>query len=155
MTQAQLQTYAQAIQNACGVQGVWGFIDGTHRTIATPILDQQCYYTGAKKRHGIRYQGIVTPDGLISSLCGPWLGKCGDWRMWEESDICEHLREIFPEEDDRLYLYGDPAYVPGFGIIGSFRADREGRITAEQESANVIISGQRIVVEWGFGLVTK
>ncbi|RPA78931.1 hypothetical protein BJ508DRAFT_201315, partial [Ascobolus immersus RN42] len=55
----QLKIYADAIENKCGAQMIWGFIDGTHRGVARPIHNQEDYYAGAKKEHGIRYQGIV------------------------------------------------------------------------------------------------
>ncbi|RPA77541.1 hypothetical protein BJ508DRAFT_199898, partial [Ascobolus immersus RN42] len=78
----QLRKYADAIEDKSGARNIWGFIDGTHRGIGRPVVNQEDYYAGAKKEHGIRYQGIVTPDGLISSLAGPWRGPTGDWKMW-------------------------------------------------------------------------
>ena len=41
-------------------------------------------YSGHEGYHGIKYQGLVTPDGLISSLCGPEFGPVGDWKLWKE-----------------------------------------------------------------------
>lgn len=157
LTLDKLRDYAGTIERACGVQGIWGFIDGTHRGIARPTIDQQDYYSGAKKEHGLRYQGIVTPDGLVSSLSGPWLGPLGDWTIWEASGIEDRLRDLFEPlpSAERLYVYGDPAYVPAFGIIGPFRRDGRLRLTPNEEAANVEMSRQRIVVEWAFGLATK
>ncbi|RPA86415.1 hypothetical protein BJ508DRAFT_197364, partial [Ascobolus immersus RN42] len=156
LTYDRLHKYSSAIKNACGVNGIWGFVDGTHRGIGRPVANQEDHYAGAKKEHGIRYQGIVTPDGLIS-LCGPWQGPTGDWKMWQESGIEERLRSLFEgNQRERLYLYGDPAYYPGYGIMGPFRPEgRRVALTPEQEAANIVMSGQRIVVEWGFGLVSK
>ncbi|RPA78930.1 hypothetical protein BJ508DRAFT_198805, partial [Ascobolus immersus RN42] len=99
---------------------------------------------------------------LISSLTGPWRGPTGDWKMWSDCNIQTHLRELFETQDDDgiererevLYLYGDPAYYPGYGIMGPFRPSRRG-LTSEEEAANIVMSGERIVVEWAFGLVTK
>ncbi|RPA78918.1 hypothetical protein BJ508DRAFT_241067 [Ascobolus immersus RN42] len=155
---AQLQVYADAVEDASNVRGIWGFIDGTHRGIARPVSEQQDHYAGAKKEHGIRYQGIVTPDGLVH-MAGPWLGPTGDWRMWQESGMETRLRELFKDTnpEDRLYLYGDPAYYPGYGIMGPFRAEggRNFELTKDQEAANVVMSGQRIVVEWIFGIISR
>lgn len=155
----QLRLYSKTIEHACGVQNIWGFIDGTHRGISKPTIEQRAFYAGAKKEHGLRYQGIVTPDGIIL-LQGPWLGPTGDWRIWKESGIEDFLRQLFDIEgvhsDERLYLYGDPAYHPGFGIMGPFRPEGANfTLSPEEEAANVVMSGQRIVVEWAFGLVTK
>ncbi|RPA83007.1 hypothetical protein BJ508DRAFT_207579 [Ascobolus immersus RN42] len=158
----QLHAYAEAIQETCGVSGIWGFVDGTHRGISRPGTNQEDHYAGAKKEHGIRYQGIVTPDGIIS-LCGPWLGPTGDWKMWQESGIEDELRKLFEGEDStgndasqRLYLYGDPAYYPGYGIMGPFRPGGVNmELTPDEEAANIVMSGQRIAVEWAFGLISK
>lgn len=124
----------------------------THRGIQRPRphLDQRWYFAGEKKEHGIRFQGILTPDGILH-LHGPYRGPTGDWRMWENCGMEARLRNLFPTPEDRLYLYGDPAYCPAFGIMGPFR----GNITPAQEAANIVMSGQRITVEWAFGLVLK
>lgn len=61
-----------------------------------------------------RFQSIVTPDGLISSISGPIIGSRGDWILWRQSNIEDELRRIFEEagvsEESRPFLYGDPAY---------------------------------------------
>ena len=147
----QLNTYVQAIDDTVGESTqTWGFIDGTVRPVARPTEEQQRYYSGHKGYHGIKYQSIVTPDGLISSLYGPELGPKGDWKVWQESEIEERLRHIFTGSNNVLYLYGDPAYAPSYGIRGPYRAGRLG-LTPEQEAFNVVMSKYRIVVEWGFG----
>ena len=71
LTIAQLRTYALQIENAGGPEGIWGFIDGTIRGISRPVKRQEDYYTGYKKGHGIKFQAIMIPDGLISHLSGP------------------------------------------------------------------------------------
>lgn len=79
--------------------------------------------------------------------------------MWSECGVDKHLRALFQEEENNkkevLYLYGDPAYYPGYGIMGPFRPTLTRDLTAEEEAANILMSGERIVVEWAFGLVTK
>ena len=104
------------------------------RPIACPEVYQELYYSGHKGYHGIKFQSIVTPDGLISSLYGPIFGPVGDWRMWKDCGIVDILRGLFtPHVDvgvganvginrdmDILYLYGDPAYTLSYGIIGPF-----------------------------------
>jgi len=74
----QLEEYSNAIARKGGVDGIWGFIDGTMRAICQPVENQRLYYTGYKRFHAVKYQTILTPDGLISSLAGPYLGKEGD-----------------------------------------------------------------------------
>lgn len=136
-----------------GVYADLGFIDGTVRPIAQPIDEQQQYYSGHKGYHGIKYQSIVTPDGLISSLYGPELSPKGDWKLWQESGLEQILRQIFTgqgnaaeSQNEVLYLYGDPAYAPSYGIRGPYRAGRTG-LLPEQEAFNVVMSKYRIVVQ--------
>jgi hypothetical protein len=71
----QLKEYSNAIARKGGVDGIWGFIDGTMGAICRPMENQKLYYTGYKRLHAVKYQAILTPDGLISSLAGPYLGR--------------------------------------------------------------------------------
>src|SRR5207248_10731308 len=64
-----LQTYARAVSAKGGPSTVFGFVDGTIRGISRPGgagMDQNIFYTGYKKMHALKYQGVATPDGLIS-----------------------------------------------------------------------------------------
>ena len=36
----------------------------------------------------------MTPDGLMSSLHGPYTGPTADWAMWNESGLDSKLRGI-------------------------------------------------------------
>ena len=150
-----LRRYVQAIDETVGVSTeTWGFIDGTVRPIARPLEEQQRYYLGHKGYHGIKYQSIVTPDGLISSLYGPELGPKGDWKLWQESGVEQILRNLLKDVEDGevLTLYGDPAYAPSYGIQAPYCAGRVG-LMPEQEAFNVTMSKYRIEVEWGFANV--
>ena len=150
----QLKAYVKAIDETAATSDslqIWGFIDGTVRPIARPTSEQQLYYSGHKGYHGMKFQSIVTPDGLISSLYGPEMGPKGDWKLWEESGIEFILRGMFDERT--LYLYGDPAYAPNYGILGPYRATGRHPLTSYQQAMNVKMSSYRIVVEWGFGNV--
>ena len=65
-----IPNYAHLVGQKCGnlVQHVWGFIDGT---TCRPLYHQRLLYSGHKRRHGIKFQLVVTPDGLIALLYGP------------------------------------------------------------------------------------
>ena len=90
-----LRKYAKAIARKLGAGPplFWGFIDGTFRGICRPEQDQGLLYSGYKKEHGIKWQGIVTPDGILT-LQGPWLGKVNDWKMYEESGVQARMRQV-------------------------------------------------------------
>lgn len=75
-------------------------------------LNQKKFYSGHKRKHGFKFQGVVTPDSLISSSMGPFIGKTNDWKMVKDLGLTHHLRELNTDVplDQHLYLYGDPAY---------------------------------------------
>lgn len=153
-----MQTYAKAIHDVGGPETVWSFLDGTFRPFARPGVGQRMFYSGHKKRHGIKYQGLVTPDGLISALDGPFYGKIGDWRMWINSGIRDKLRALLGHFSlaDRPVIYGDAAYkMGGFGIIGAFTAKMNQPLTQEERQFNRIMSSFRIAVEHSFGRVVN
>ena len=39
--------------------------------IVRPEVNQGLSYIGYKKSHGLKFQGIVTPNGLLASFVGP------------------------------------------------------------------------------------
>ena len=97
----------------------------------------------------------MTPDGLMSSLHGPYTGPTGDWAMWNDSGLDLKLRGIMGLQS-RYYLYGDLAYWPAFGIMGPHRQqDPAVPFSRAEESANLVMSSARIAVEWGFALNIK
>ena len=49
----------------------FGFVDGTVRPISRPECNQRIVYIGHKRIHVIKFQSIVTPDGMIANMFGP------------------------------------------------------------------------------------
>ena len=69
LTGERLRTYCSAI-NPPGTR-IYGFIDGTHRSICqSSTMDQKLFYSGYKNVHSIKFQMIMAPDGLIIHLAG-------------------------------------------------------------------------------------
>jgi hypothetical protein len=153
LTRETLEGYARGFEEATDIPGIWGFVDGTMRPFCRPGEDQEDFYSGFKKAHGCKFQSVVTPDGLMSSLTGPFEAPVGDWILWRESGVAEQVRAVVGDEP--LYVYGDAAYAPAFGIVGPHKDTRGQPITRQQEATNIIMSGSRIAVEWGFGMVVN
>ena len=107
-----LQIYADAIQAKGGaLQNCWGFIDGTVRPVARPGNNQRILYNGHKKCHAIKFQSVVSPNGLIANLYGPVEVKRHDSGMLAKSGLLPQLqRYSFGNGGNILCLYGDPAY---------------------------------------------
>lgn len=151
LTMQQLRRYCEAI----GEDVVWGFIDGTAIHMSRPTGEQELFYSGHKHYHAFKFQSVVTPDGLISSLAGPIaaIGTCS------ESQIEEKIGNLFEREgvmpEDRIYLYGDAAYTGSVATIGAFKRPRNGQLTEDQAWVNLVMSKKRVAVEDIFGLVQK
>ena len=133
------------------VFGVWGFIDGTLRETCRPSRFQRLAYSGHKRCHGIKFQSVVTPDGLIALLYGPIAGSRHDSFLLGQSNLIAQLRECIPMNpttDIPLYqLYGDPAYPQSGLLFGGFRNVRPG---TPEAAWNTQMSRVREAVEWLF-----
>ena len=152
-----LKSFAQAIGRLGGGDRVWGWLDGTIVKIARPEVNQGLSYTGYKKSHGLKFQGIVTPNGLLASFAGPVVAGKSDFALLQICGICEKIENLWRKngipESEELYLYGDPAYCSSSVCIGPYKQPPVGRLTPSQQLFNTQMSSCRIEVEHGFGLV--
>lgn len=147
-----IRTYERAIEaHTPGVRRIWGFIDGTLRQIARPKKRQRPSYSGHKRSHGQHYQAVVTPDGLIVSLLGPFAGSRNDITMWHESLLDGLLRPIVTHGGTVSHLYGDKAYQSLDIIMAPFHPPQ----SDAEEEYNTLLSNLRIAVEHGFGKITR
>ena len=77
-----LQNFADSVHQAgVALDNCWGFVDGTVRAISRPLENQRVVYNGHKRVHSLKYQAVVTPNGLIANLYGPVEGKRHDAGM--------------------------------------------------------------------------
>jgi nuclease HARBI1 len=147
--------YAAMIKTKIGiVDNVWGFIDGTLRKICRPTYHQRLLYSGHKRTHGIKFQSVIAPDGLIVDLFGPIEGSRHDSYMLGQSNLLPKLRALMPADGSLgpVYsLYGDPAYPQSLHLFGGFRNPLPGSPEAQW---NTLMSQVRQVVEWGFKEIT-
>ncbi|RPA89084.1 hypothetical protein L873DRAFT_1894669 [Choiromyces venosus 120613-1] len=149
LTPDRLVKYAHAIeQKGAPIGTVWGFIDGMIRGIARPTYHQCTCYNGWKRKHCLKYHGIVTPDGLISHLFGPVDGRRNDAFLWQESNLPNILeRNAYAPNGTPLQVYGDPAYSINSFILSPYQG---ARLTNDQKQWNRSMSRLRIVAEWAF-----
>ncbi|KAJ8910570.1 hypothetical protein NQ315_008955 [Exocentrus adspersus] len=107
-----MRMYAEAIVARGGlVHNCWSCIDGTARAMCRPILNQENYYSGHKRFHALKYQSVVSPDGIIINLQGPYPGRRHDAAILRESNFYEQLEQhaVFPNGHS-FVVYGDSAY---------------------------------------------
>ncbi|PGH01563.1 hypothetical protein AJ80_08998, partial [Polytolypa hystricis UAMH7299] len=116
-------------------------------------------YSGHKHYHSFKFQGIMTPDGLLSSIYSPVVGSCGDWMLFQLSLLENDIKKLFDNnnipQEERLYIYGDPAYTGSAATIGAYKKPRGHQLTAAQCQFNKDMSENRVAVEHGFGLVQQ
>jgi hypothetical protein len=62
----------------CGIFGIATFIDGTGIDIPEPCDgSQRDYLNGHSRQHEIRFQLVVTPDGILRDVSDPFVGSHG------------------------------------------------------------------------------
>ena len=65
-----LQRYSETISRKESLNNCFGFIDGTVRPISRPGNGQRIVYNGHKRVHGLKFQSIALPNGLIGNIFG-------------------------------------------------------------------------------------
>jgi len=151
LTPERLVKYAHVIeQKGAHIGTVWGFMDGTIRGIARPAYHQPTCYNGWKRKHCLKYHGIVTPDGLISHLFGPVQvdGRKNDAFLWRESNLPHILEQnAHTPNGALLQVYGDPAYSISSYILSPYQG---AQLINDHKQWNRSMSRLRIVAEWAF-----
>lgn len=146
-----LREFAHAIHNnGCPLNNCFGFIDGVLKPIARPVYNQRDVYNGKDRIHGLKYQAVTMPNGMIGNLYGPIEGRLHDSTLLRESGILDQIAPFTTENGDSLVIYGDKAYPIGNNLITPYRG--VGLEHAERYF-NLLMNSGRISVEWGFSKV--
>lgn len=122
-----------------------GFIDGTFVYTARPIHGQESLYNGWKRGHGLKFQGLSFPDGIIGSFHGPVPGRRHDEFLVLQSRIRESIRFYQVEYDMNIKIYGDQGYHQDDVILCPLALQSEG-----STEWNKLMSSLRVSVEWAF-----
>jgi DDE superfamily endonuclease len=144
--------YAERVYQKCGlVETVWGFIDGTLCKTCSPSLFQMLMYSGHKQCHGIKFQSVVTPDGLLASMYGLVSENRHESFLLSNSGLLNNLQEFMPDDAPEdiaavIYsLYGDPAYPQSIHMFGGYKNPADGSAHWNSQKSKVCE-----VAEWGF-----
>ena len=145
-----LRHFAAAIHDeGAPLENCWGFVDGTVRPLCKPDQNQRILYNGHKRVHGIKFQSVVAPNGLIASLFGPVEGRRHDSGMLADSGLLQELSQYsFAPDGTPLCVYGDPAYPLRVHLQGPFKG---ANLTPAEQQFNKAMSQVRVSVEWLFG----
>ena len=91
--------YADAITRKSGgaVTRCIGFLDGTIRQQCRPVRGQRAIFSGHKRYHGLKFQALTVPDGLIAAMFGPVEGRLHDSTMLGLSNLMFMIRTFLPD----------------------------------------------------------
>ena len=67
-----LESYAHAIDSkGSPLPNCFGFMDGRVRPICRPEQNPRIFFNGDKRVHGLKYQSVVLPNGMIANMYSP------------------------------------------------------------------------------------
>jgi nuclease HARBI1 len=117
--------------------------------ICRPGKWQKECYSGHKRTHGLKYQSIVVPNGLMANLYGPIPGRRHDSHMLNESDVLTSWHHKMSRLNPPHYcFYGDSGYPLEQNLITPYFGNR---ISQSEHEFNEVMSKLRVCVEWEFG----
>ncbi|DAZ99510.1 TPA: hypothetical protein N0F65_005382 [Lagenidium giganteum] len=129
-----------------------GFIDGTVRAICRPSRQQRFVYNGQKRKHALKYQSVITPDGIIRHLHGSVPGSRHDAYLLSLSKLADEVSGLLDGGEVQYVIYGDPAYARQSFLLSPFQGSA---LTTRQQAFNKKMSSVRVSVEWVFGDVLR
>ena len=132
-----------------------GMLDGTFIEIPKPTGDivQRQMYNRYYRGHGIKFQSVVVPNGLLFNLHGPNAGKYPDSKVLGKSGLMDQMAELSELAGTHYVLYADCAYgLEPHLLRGLKRNMIRNREAQEYQSA---MNSPRTSVEWGFGEVAQ
>ena len=148
---ATMERFSRAVVEKSGfpAQHIFGFIDGTVRAIPKPKHLQSAVYCGKDRVHALKYQAVVTPDGMLQQLGGPWPGARHDMHMVRQSCVLPYLRALPRSSDGAQFcIYADCGYAEAPGLVTPYF---DGAVNVWHEAINQAMASSRIAVEWAFG----
>ena len=95
------------MQKGASLHNFCGFTDGTVRPICRPHEMQRVVYNGHNRVFAIKFQFVVTPNGIMANLYGPVEGCHHDSGMLAYSGLLQQL-----EQDSYIsYIKNQCAYM--------------------------------------------
>ena len=74
-----LQKYVDAAaEKGAPLYNCFGFVGGLIACICIPVLNERVVYNHDTRVHGVKFQTVVLPNGLIIKLEGQWEGRKHD-----------------------------------------------------------------------------
>ncbi len=83
---------------------------GTLRQICRPGQKQREMFSGHKQRHGLKFQHVMLPNGIVCHSFRPFPGSRPDASMYGVSQVDAQLAAVKGSDGRQLAIYGDAAY---------------------------------------------
>ncbi len=123
--------------------------DGEHARRFSPLI-QQAFYTGWKKLHGLKWQTIDLPNGLVFHAWGGVSVRHSDnWTLFY-SEIIPQLEILQANQPVQCVLYGDSAYSNGEYIKSRHKVPRGEQLPPHFIDENKAMSGVRQTIELNY-----
>lgn len=121
----------------------WLIFDATEQPVQRPKKGQKKYYSGKKKRHTVKTQYVIRPDGKICSVSRTYPGKNHDFSIYKDQKNRDRFYGV-PKKTDSGYQgiqkYDRHAEIP-------FKKPKNGELSPEQKLYNHRLSQKRTKVE--------
>lgn len=94
------------------LEGCFGFVDRNARHIArSKRLQRECF-SGHKRQHCMKWQKIVTPNGIMCKLCAGHRESMHDSFLLRRSQVMEQIVAKIAgfERNEKYLIYGDSGY---------------------------------------------
>ena len=145
--QAKLPYFAGCVfQKRNALSNCVAFIDGTVIGVSRPGKSgyQHVLYNRHKRKHALKYQAVLMPDGMLLHVYGPLEGRKHDWTLYARSGLEEKLPNCMQlEEGTRFCIYGDSGYIRRWYLDTPFQG---ASLSPDQSSFNEAISAVRVTV---------
>ena len=146
-----VQSFADAVhRKGSPLDNIWAFLDGTQNRICRPRKGQESVFNGHKRFHSLKYQSLMTPNGMIAHFFGPVEGRRHDSAMYFESGLDPQLQQLFANTG--MSVYGDSAYAFRPYLVTPFKG---AGLNQMQIDFNSSMASVRESVEWGFALIAS
>lgn len=148
--------YASKIAAAgYGDHQIFGFVDGSFFQFCRPVNDQRRYCSGYYKGHGLKFQAIMTPDGMVN-LSDFFPAPIGDADIWHQDDAYYKIDNMMLQKSVPLFSYGDHAYHQCAWVHAPYsHPNGHSLLPEDQRLFNAHLAEALVAVENGFGEVVK
>lgn len=158
LAQAVLRKAIQRHEMNADTFNVVGFIDntlfGTCRP-SGPNEVQKAFYSGWRRKHGLKWQTVEMPNGLTMHAFGGVSMRHNDNFTLAASGFVPIFRNAQLTSEKKYALYGDSAYLRTDWILSRHKPlCIDGvvlhELTRDQITENVVMSALRECVEWSY-----